>query len=155
MKRIIDGKTYNTDTSTVIARSEWTEQKWVGGGEEHHVGWLYQTRGGAFFLHDQTDEGEYDRDGDLIVRHSFEPMTRKEAYQWYMTGDVEVLNDGAFPEPPEAGDEDEAEAQASVYFRLPNALKRQIEAAAKDAGLSLNAWALRCFERCSQQEPGQ
>jgi hypothetical protein len=45
------GVTYNTDTSTVVARGEWNDEAWGGNPAEEHSGTLYQTRGGAFFLH--------------------------------------------------------------------------------------------------------
>jgi hypothetical protein len=53
-KRVIDGKTCNTDTATVVARGKYEDQN--GYNSE---GTLYQTRGGAFFLvHLWTVEGD-------------------------------------------------------------------------------------------------
>ena len=47
MKRIIDGQTYDTDTSTLVARSWWLD--WEKNDAEIQSE-LYVTRGGAFFL---------------------------------------------------------------------------------------------------------
>ena len=47
MKRIVDGVTYNTATSTAVARSEWLDDE----GATPVTSTLYQTLGGAFFIH--------------------------------------------------------------------------------------------------------
>ncbi len=123
MKRIIDGKTYNTETSTGIAT--WNENR-MG---------LYVTRGGAFFT------VSFDTD-------DFCPVTRYEAEQWSQGKycPVELVNTDIFAEPPEAG-EDEA-PEGTIYLRVPLPLKRQINTSASKAGQSVNAWAMRCLERC-------
>lgn len=146
MKRIIDGVTYNTDTSTTIAQAEWENRE----GEQCQ-GTLYQTRGGAFFIDVETTRpvyDEYEEQWKPRKSHAFEPQSRDEAEKWCQEGEVEIFVD-AFGELPEAA---ETETEAGVYFRLPIVLKTRIEAAAKDAGLSLNAWAMRCFERCAEPE---
>ena len=57
MKRVIEGKTYNTDTATIVASYEYTDEK----ENEVTVG-LYQTRGGTFFgVHSWVEE---DSEGD-------------------------------------------------------------------------------------------
>jgi hypothetical protein len=59
MKRVIDGKEYNTNTSTWIAtgqyRHEWADCNWICRTE------LYRTYMGAWFL----AETEYPADGDI------------------------------------------------------------------------------------------
>jgi len=149
MKRIIDGVTYNTDTSTVVARAETVEPEWGGNPEERKKFTLYQTRGGAFFVHThiewtvlnrRTEEPE-ERERDVFV-----PMTRDEAHKWIMEGEVELMND-VFGEPPEAAEE--AAPGATIYLRVPASLKDRIETAASDDRLSVNAWTMRCVERCA------
>ena len=44
MKRVVNGVTYNTETSTLIAESTWDEEPAYRGTVE---GKLYKTRGGA------------------------------------------------------------------------------------------------------------
>src|ERR1700722_13091756 len=104
MKRIVDGVTYNTRTSTVIARADVVEPEWGGNPEERKKMTLYQTRGGAFFLHAHTEWTVLNRrteEPEDRERDSFEPMTREEAQGWIMEGEIELLND-VFDEPPEA-----------------------------------------------------
>ena len=149
MKRIIDGVTYNTDTSTLIAQSDDMDGDWEAGGYGSRTTWrLYQTRGGAFFehrdmvmRHRDPDTGEWHEE----ERHSFLRKTRDEAHTWVMTGETEVFAD-VFGEPPEATAEESA--AATIYVRMPSTLKDRVETAAKSDALSVNAWAVRCMERC-------
>lgn len=55
----------------------------------------------------------------------------------FAKGGIEVFDEKALTLPPEAEEE-----------RLPSSLKLRIEASAREAGLSINAWMLRCAERC-------
>jgi hypothetical protein len=149
MKRIVHGATYDTASSTRIAAAEWEHPA----GEEH-TDVLYQTRGGAFFVHRETTLWRRE-EGALTSKaaHRFDPMSREEAHAWMLQGDVEVFDDTVFKLPPEAAATDDAtEAQAAtVYVRVPPLLKETIEAAAKEAGQSLSEWLLRCLERCAAE----
>lgn len=143
MKRIIGGVAYNTGTATMIARSSYDHTKDQGTrGTEV----LYQTRGGAFFrhLHEiisyKGREGWQERD-----QHEFIPMTRDEAAAW-ATDNVELLAD-VFGEVPEATAADNATISAVVNVRLPPSLKERIETGAKEKNLSVNSYAMRCFEQ--------
>jgi HicB family len=140
VKRIIDGVTYNTDTSTRLANSEYEAD--YNHQDRPCQGTLYQTRGGAFFVWETIDLG-IDADGDAITRERFKALSAKEAESWIMTGDVEVFHN-PFGEPPEA----EAEPGATIYLRVPAALKKRVDAAATKASLSANSWAIRCLENC-------
>lgn len=143
MKRIIDGVTYNTDTSTLLAKSAYST-------EYNHVeypceGRLYQTRGGAFFVHEIVDFG-YDQDRDEhITKDRAEAFSAAEAQKWIMSGDTEVFHN-PFEDPPEA--EAESEPSATIYVRVPASLKHRLEQSAKAEKLSGNSWAIRCIERC-------
>lgn len=133
MKRIIDGKTYNTDTSTLIARD-----LWAGNGEFQEE--LYLTRGGSFFT---VVSEPYNPDAPPAM---FTPKTKEEAGQFIQDGtDLELYDTSIFAEPPEAAEE-EGEPEATLYIRVPRSLKDICEARAKEAGLSLNSWVLRCVE---------
>jgi hypothetical protein len=145
MKRIIDGKTYNTETSTLVATSGWQlqDERSPHYGSECE-GELYQTRGGAFFLvvtiHTET------RDGEPIDKVECTAMSAEKANAWVVKGhDIEIVRD-VFGEPPEAEAEDEP--GATIYIRVPAALKRSVDEAAKEAKVSGNVWAMRCIERC-------
>src|SRR5579863_2800736 len=138
MKKVVSGVTYNTETSTMIARGEAYENE--RGHKVHPV--LYQTQGGAFFLHHHAEWG-IRQDGEWQARESdeFEPCTADQAHKWVLKGPVEIVSD-AFEAPPEAVAE--RTASATIYLRVPEALKRQLEQAAKSTGQSLNVWAMRC-----------
>ena len=145
MKRIINGVSYNTETSTEIAKFEFSEDD-VGEGNTGFET-LYQTRGGAFFTHAYrrtVTPDETAPNGRLLREvNSFNPMTRDEAQDWIMNGNVEVFSD-IFGEMPEAAEE--VNPESTIYVRVPTSLKDRIEAAAKTAGQSVNAWAIRCLE---------
>ncbi len=149
MKRVIDGVTYNTDTSTLIAQATDDQETITGELAKSLELRLYQTRGGAFFLHIHTETSRRNSEGGFrdIVRNEFEPLTASEARHWVTDSgyQVEVLND-ASGEPPEAAAEETP--GATLYIRLPASLKDQIEAAAGNEKLSVNSWAMRCLERC-------
>ena len=61
MKRLVDGVTYNTDTATLLAESEY-QVDWKN-RECPTLRQLYQTRGGAFFIAEYSTIGE-DHDGE-------------------------------------------------------------------------------------------
>ena len=109
MKRIIDGVTYNTDTATLVARKMKAD--------------LYLTLGRAFFLVESGDEG---------ADPTFVPLTREQAWEWYASGQVQLIEDAVFDEAAE-----EVEPGATIYVRLPRTLKDTIEVAAKEDGVCL------------------
>jgi hypothetical protein len=146
VKRIIDGATYNTDTSTLLARSNYVAL--YNNEEAECHGALYQTRGGAFFVHEKLDLGS-DDDGVQIIRDRAKALNAKDAETWIMTGDVEIIHN-PFGEPPEA--EAENAPAATLYVRVPSVLKRQVEEASKDANLSVNTFMLRCAENCLKND---
>lgn len=144
MKRIVNGVTYNTDTSTAIAR--WQREDEDEGTQEEMI--LYQTRGGAFFVHEIRETkawNEREREYEERSRHAFEPMSPEEAHKWLLEGDVEVFHN-PFDDPPEASAE--AEPGATIYLRVPSSLKNRVDEAAKNEKVSGNVWAMRCVERC-------
>ena len=126
MKRIINSMTYNTDTATIIAT--WNNNSSA----------LYVTRGGAFFIADYPDTDA----------ENLRPVEEDEARQW-AEGEidpVELFNTDIFAEPPEASKDEETEA--TIYLRVPMTLKKVIEEEATKGGQSVNAWAMRCLEKC-------
>lgn len=145
MKRIVNGQAYDTDKSKVIAKAEY---EWELNEENCPcVGTLYQTPGGAFF--EFRDIRFTDDHGNADHKHMFEPMTAAQAQKWVLEGDVELWDED-FIAVPEAAAET-AEPQATIYVRAPAALKRQVDIAAKDANLSLNAYVLRALEQALQE----
>jgi HicB family len=138
-KRIIDGKTYNTETATQIA----------GGDEEHEIGrystgnYLYQTRFGAFFEF-KFLAGAFEEDNETIV-----PLTPDDARRWLeekVSWDPSLI-EKLFGEMPEAGS-----GEIKFTLRLPESLSSKLRARAEENKQSLNAWIVRCLERCANLE---
>lgn len=128
-KRIIDGRTYNTETAMQLGEHEDPDAPY-----EHA---LFKTRHGAYFL--WTTE--------LQDNHEWiKPYTLEEAQQWterYCRAEVYAVE---FGEVPEAGD-----PEARITLRIPETLRRRLADIAKEREQSLNAWILRCLERCSNE----
>jgi hypothetical protein len=132
MKRIIKGKTYDTDTATPVARSayEADDKSWV-------TETLFMTKGGAFFSVTQ--------DGSVPDRPEFALLTREQAEQWVNNNGqpVELLSD-IFGEPEEAtADDGPTPELVAVYVRMPETLKRRVERGAKHENMSVNAWMVQ------------
>jgi predicted HicB family RNase H-like nuclease len=133
-KRIIDGKTYNTETATQIAGFSQDPGPYEVGD------YLYQTRFGAFFAYSYlagADEDDFEK---------IEPLTPEEARAWleknhsYGPDLIEKL----FGEMPEAGS-----GEIKYTLRLPESLRDRLAALAKANQQSLNAWIIRCLESCA------
>jgi predicted HicB family RNase H-like nuclease len=131
MKKIIDGKTYNTDTATYVTG---------GDNSEYSSAWwgLYQTRHGAFFTI------VVDHDGETVLE--FRPLTDQEAYK-DLEKHANHLIEQYFGTMPEGG-----AAERRLTIRIPGNLADRLEAAARAKGLSLNSYAMRCFERCAASD---
>jgi hypothetical protein len=86
-KRIINGQTYNTDTGTLIARAEanFGDNPNLDRPGEHAKVKVYQTRGGAFFLHTFSQTPRKDANGNerLVEDNMFEPMTREDVARFH------------------------------------------------------------------------
>ena len=147
MKRIVNGVTYNTDTSTKLAQTDCEDDDGKDGLDV-----LYVTQGGAFYLYSRTTEkvwNESERAHEENTSHAFIPMSPERAHAWLMEGDIEVFHN-PFDDPPEATAE--AEAGATLYIRVPAVLKREVEEAAAAEKVSGNVWAMRCVAKCLQNK---
>jgi hypothetical protein len=139
MKRIINGVTYNTDTSTPVAKYEYRDDD----GYDTEVT-VYQTRGEAFFaVHRWSEDGTpkvhfeaMDRDILVKIINGNDGIR----YGNFLPTDIEILNEEILAPPPEASAE--VAPGATLYIRIPASLK----------GLSVNAWTMRCVERCAQMK---
>ncbi len=136
MKLIIKGVAYNTDTATRVASGGPSDPSDLAGWE------LYQTRHGAFFMVVTDHDGE-----DMWIK----PYSDADA-QALLEKHANYLMEEVFGPFPEAG-----AAERRLTIRVPGNLADRLEAAAKAKGLSLNSYAMRCFERCATadgQPPG-
>jgi len=142
-KRIIGGKTYNTETATQI--EGWTEDHHPDGPGESGV-YLYQTRFGAFFLYmfrSGYDENDYEE---------IEPYTPEQARDWlekHRSYQPELI-ESLFGEMPEAGT-----GEVKYTLRMPESLRDRLATLAKANKQSLNAWVVRCLEACASQAAAQ
>ena len=135
MKRIVGGKTYNTETATRIAASPEDHYNL----ENHDA--LYQTRFGAFFRY----YGGMTPDGDYY--EILKPLDPPEAQAWLEREDLVEEIEKLFGEQPEAGDK-----ETRITVRIPDSLKTRIDALASANKQSLNAWIMRCLETCASAQ---
>ena len=141
VKRIIDGKTYNTETATQLASWSSASDPATANQQYEHGGVLYQTRFGAYFVV-QYDESQDPWDGNY---EKLIPLDPEQALRWAekhcSADDVEAI----FGEMPEAG-----EAEAKLTLRMPDVLRKRLVALAEARKQSLNAWIVRCLEGCAE-----
>lgn len=138
-KRIIDSKTYNTETAARLASAA---QRY---DEPAKFDELYQTRHGAYFRY-YGDWASSDHNGPL---EEIQPLTPQQAQIWIEQNASTDLYEKHFGEQPEAG-----ESESRITLRVPDRLKNRIEALAEANGKSLNAWMMRCLEGCAGHEVG-
>lgn len=126
-KRIIDGKSYNTDTAALI-------HEWCANPTEEQYEGLYQTKHGAFFLW-WYDAG-YGA-GDI------KPMPDDDARKWLEKRDASAaVIEQCFGNFPDAG-----AAESRITLRLPGNLYNRVSASATAAKLSMNTYIMRLLER--------
>lgn len=143
-KRIIDGKTYNTETATLIAAID---------KDDHEAGYeggdyLYQTRFGAFFRFSYLEEPGFGPD-DF---ESIEPLTPEQAREWLEKNEghnVDLI-ERLFGRMPEAGS-----GEIKYTLRMPESLRDRLAARARASEQSLNAWIIRCLETCAGAPAGR
>jgi hypothetical protein len=131
-KRIIDGKTYNTETATYLAG--WDDDDGPFQSGRH----LYQTRFGAYFLYAWGGPDE----SETIV-----PYTPEQARKWLENIQQVDLIEKLFGEMPEAGS-----GETKFTLRMPDSLHSRLADRAKANNQSLNAWMIRCLESCAAPE---
>jgi hypothetical protein len=138
IKRILDGKTYNTETATLLASWSSADCPDTARGPERGE-MLFQTRHGAYFLF-QFNE---DRDPWESGHQEIVPLGPGQARRWAETYCSADIIEAIFGVMPEAGD-----AEAKVTLRMPDILRRRLAAMAEAQGQSMNATIVRCLERC-------
>ncbi|MCB1510696.1 MAG: Arc family DNA-binding protein [Hyphomicrobiaceae bacterium] len=139
-KRIIDGKTYNTETATQLAGWDDDNREY---GPYDTGRFLFQTRPGAFFLYSYCD-GMGEDDFEKI-----EPLTPEQARKWLeenQSSNVDLIEQ-LFGEMPEAGS-----GEVKYTLRMPESLRDRLTARARANEQSLNAWIIRCLESCASAD---
>src|SRR5262249_24264397 len=100
MKRVIDAKSYNTDTAEVIAETKGSYTKRYGEDWEYHTV-LYRTPKGAWF----TVETEWPEDVPEDERHeleAFEVLSLDGAMKWVKSNECTLHKGDYFPSIEEA-----------------------------------------------------
>jgi len=154
VKRIINGKTFNSETATVIFHLEKQEKgasrsKEIDGYLDSET--LYRTRKGNFFLMVTETKTNFDKEGFPLGTGSvkrLKPLTPEGALDWLRSHDVseEQIRQ-------QFGDHlKDMTEESTVYLRVPQSLKLRLEACANNNRQSLNTWVMRCLERASWVE---
>ena len=141
VKRIIDGRTYNTETATQLASWSTASDPNTQGIGYEAGGFLYQTRHGAYFVVNYNDGLDpWEDDYEKLI-----PLEPGQAQRWAeqhcSVEEIEAL----FGEMPEAGD-----AEARLTLRMPEVLRKRLATLADSRKQSLNAWIVRCLEGCAE-----
>jgi hypothetical protein len=142
VKRVIDGRSYNTDTATVLGQVKGGKKN--SGLEIETIETLYQTPSGAFFEvvhHEFYILNPLSDIWETSERTTLTPQGSEQAKVWLSGLDPTAIRHNPFQTP------EETTGTATVIVRMPLSLKKQIEAAAAEGNMSVNALALRAFER--------
>jgi hypothetical protein len=144
MKRIIDGKAYNTDSATIMAMGTWKDDS-QGIVIETTV---YKNRAGSYFAVEDHEQTYRDRDGEAQTRtwSEWKVLEDEPAAEKFCQNNQVTIYQG-FDAVPEAGDMSETE---TIYVRVPRVLKLAVEAKAKTENVSINTFAMRCLESCTR-----
>lgn len=142
LKRIIDGRTFNTATAQSLAYFAHEP-----GYEEYRHQWesLYQARSGAYFLvgegmsHTPWSAAIPDCN-DRMRGHALLPLTKAEAKHWLELREKTAEYAEVFGEPAEAA----ASEFEGVSIRLPQLLIEELRAAAASQGQTISqlVWSL-------------
>ena len=147
MKRVINGVTYNTATSTALALKHGRQEASHTHRASDWIATLYQTYGSAYFLvyrDEYMEWNEQRRVSQAREEVRFEPISSDGAKSWLRQGEVEVLHN------PFAGRRkgtSEAKVGTTIYVRLPASLKHRVDEEAAKSKVSANQWVMRAIER--------
>ena len=147
MKWVVEGVAYNTATSTLLATKKWSDPHEDDRGlvGPYFESTLYQTQKGAYFVHQSTSWWNPIFENHEAGHDDCFPLNAEQASAWFLRGNVKIFHN-PFGEVPEAAAE--AEPGATIYLRVPATLKHRVDQAASAAGMSSNAWVMRCIEAC-------
>ena len=142
VKRIVDGKLYDTERSTLIA-----ESRYAGASdEEHYKEALYRNEFGVLFLAAEGGvesfyaallQGGRPARGTDVIR-----LTASEACRWLEDHDHVEEIEQLFGKQPQAGHD-----TLPIDLRVPAEQKARIELAAAMASETVNEWLTRLVER--------
>jgi len=138
IKRVIDGKSYNSTTATLIHDEDLSTKD--DDPAFPHCLQLYRTRFGQFFMVERNEEFLNHATDEGDRRDSIYPMSQDEALKWmekYCNGKIEQ-----FMEVPEAGD-----PSTTLTLRMDKSIKLLLSTMAIQAGESMNACCVRILTK--------
>lgn len=142
MRRIVDGKAYDTETAELLAEFRYG----YPGEDDHYQESLYRTAGNGFFL---ACNGAEDSPYALLLREDIArpgadivPLTDAEVLRWLEDYEYTEVIERVFGTLPEAGD-----GMVMVWSRVSKDVQQQLADAAERAGQSPEAWIARAIER--------
>lgn len=147
LKRVLDGKSYNTETATLIHEhvedDELVENGPHGPNPYPPYQQLYRTRFGKFFLvlRNESVWNHALEESDLQDR--IVPVEIERAVKWMELHCNEKIDQ--FVDVPEAGD-----PSTTLTLRMDKALKISLNTASITDGISMNAWCVRALESVSK-----
>lgn len=131
VKRVINGKAYNTDTATRIDDNLHTAHP---GDVPEVAKILYRTKHATFFL---VISNQY------IERDDIKPLSEEEARKWCENNNTDLdVMERHFGEFPEAG-----VSEMRTTLRMPSTLYEEASALAAAKDESLNTYIMRLLER--------
>jgi hypothetical protein len=146
MRRIINGKTYDTNTAEEVCA---LECRYYPGDFQHHETSLYRTPRGGWFL--SGHGGPSSMWSRSVGQNSWsggegiQPLSRDEALA-VLEGQGETdLIERYFGEMPEAGDGEEE--RDGFALRLPKWLKDRAQELAASEGVSLNSYVVEALRQ--------
>jgi hypothetical protein len=168
VKKIIEGKAYNTETATLLVTVPLAGYKIMSTSSDGTAriydpttklpkagqSKLYHTVGGAYFLVREDFEGaraEVESVGPTrrggrslaIMEAGVYPLSRKEVAHWAEAHDL----DTEVIERILGGVEEAGTTTGTMLLRIPGSLKKAMQAAAAESQQSVNAWLLRLVEK--------
>lgn len=154
MRRIIEGRAYNTDTAAQVASAAATDPK-----APFRRATLFLNRDGRYFVHyERTDllagtgKGS---DADEVIRLIQTPEDLAELrkqmgeYPWLIHDEAAWKSIGDAVAKPVGKRRKGAPvaSETALTLRLPQSLKARVASAAAAEGVSANAWIMRQIER--------
>ena len=148
MKRVIRGRTYNTETSKLI--TEYSHG--YPGDPGHYRENLYRTPRNAYFLacHGGVrSHYAYEfRDGQFRTSDDVIPLNDEQVLRWLEDHERSDEIEALFGKQPEAGD-----GAVMICLRLPEALNGRVVQAARRSGRDVHTWLNDAIERALAPGP--
>ncbi len=147
LKRVIDGKAYNTETATLIHEEDLPDVDAnfdTFGPDSEHCVQLYRTRFGKFFLVERNEAFMNLATEEVDFRDSIYPLEQEDAMKWmekYCNDKIERYLDVE-----EAGD-----SSTTLTLRMEKITKVLLGGAAAKEGVSMNAWCVRALQEAVEK----